>query len=188
MNDTRGEHWQFHATGLAPGRPYTLSIEGADGRSLCEPWTLSTFPPADARPERFRALFFTCAGGPGGAYDGVGERSGFLPTAIRKLTSDPADAYGSLDRGRLTPGAWADMILFDPDTVTITNMERHFDLPAGGERLLRRAPGLHGTWVNGVRVFDGEDYLSVPAPGQVLREFAPGLPTLGMPRDTAAAE
>ena len=111
-----------------------------------------------------------------------------LPTAIRKLTSDPADAYGILDRGRLAPGAWADMILFDPDTVTITNMERHFDLPAGGERLLRRAPGLHGTWVNGVRVFDGEDYLAVPAPGQVLREFAPGLPTLAMPRDSAAAE
>ncbi len=88
----------------------------------------------------------------------VRERGLFdLPTAIRKITSDPADAYGIMDRGRLTPGAWADMILFDPDVITITNMEQHFDLPAGGERLLRRAPGLHGTWVNGVRVFDGED-------------------------------
>ncbi len=85
----------------------------------------------------------------------VRERGLFdLPTAIRKVTSDPADAYGIMDRGRLTPGAWADMILFDPDVITVTNMERHFDLPAGGERLLRRAPGLHGTWVNGVRVFE----------------------------------
>jgi hypothetical protein len=53
--------------------------------------------------------------------------------------------------------------------------------------LLRRAPGLHGTWVNGVRVFDGKDYLSVPAPGQVLTEFAPGLPKLGMAQGNAAA-
>lgn len=120
----------------------------------------------------------------------VRERGLFdLPTAIRKITSDPADAYGIIDRGRLTQGAWADMILFDPDEISITNMERHFDLPAGGERLLRRAPGLHGTWVNGVRIFDGDDYITVPAPGQVLTEFASGLPKLGMVRgDAAAAE
>ncbi len=79
------------------------------------------------------------------------------------------------------------MILFDPDTITITNMERYFDLPAGGERLLRRAPGLYGTWVNGVRVFDGDDYISVPAPGHVLTEFARCLPKLGMLQDGAAA-
>ena len=112
----------------------------------------------------------------------VRERGLFdLPTAIRKVTSDPADAYGIVDRGRLVPGAWADMILFDPETITITKMEQHFDLPAGGERLMRRVPGLHGTWVNGVRVFDGEDYLTVPAPGCVLTEFAGSAPKLGMP-------
>ena len=111
-----------------------------------------------------------------------------LPTAIRKVTSDPADAYGISDRGQLTPGAWADMILFDPETISITNMERHFDLPAGGERLLRRAPGLKGTWVNGVQVFDGENYLDVEAPGEVLTKFSGGLPTLGMATARAAAE
>lgn len=111
-----------------------------------------------------------------------------LPLAIRKVTSDPADVYGIIDRGRLTPGAWADMILFDPETIAITKMERHFDLPAGGERLLRRAPGLMGTWVNGVRVFDGEDYRDVPAPGQILSQFAGTQPTLGMGSARAAAE
>ena len=117
----------------------------------------------------------------------VRERGLFdLPTAIRKVTSDPADAYGIIDRGRLTVGAWADMILFDPDTISITKMERHFDLPAGGERLLRRAPGLLGTWVNGVQVFDGEDYLTVPAPGQVLTKFSTERPSLGMPQAAAA--
>ena len=83
MNDTAGEYWQFHATGLEPARRHELSLVGADGRALCEPWPLSTFPAPDARPERFRMLFFTCAGGPGGTYSGIGDRSGFLPTAIR---------------------------------------------------------------------------------------------------------
>jgi N-acyl-D-aspartate/D-glutamate deacylase len=105
-----------------------------------------------------------------------------LPTAIRKVTSDPADVYGIVDRGRLVPGAHADMILFDPDTIGITKMERHRDMPAGGERLLRRATGLHGTWVNGVKVFDGADYVPhARGPGEVLTQFTPGKPTLAMP-------
>ena len=83
MNDTAGVFWQFHAAGLRPDRPYSLALTGSDGRSLCEPWTLSTFPAPEARPERFRLLFFTCAGGPGGTYSGIGNRSGFLPAVIR---------------------------------------------------------------------------------------------------------
>ena len=83
MNDTAGECWQFHVTDLEPGRPHSLSLLGADGRSLCEPWDLSTFPAPDTSPDRFRLLFFTCAGGPGGSYEGIGERRGFLPTVIR---------------------------------------------------------------------------------------------------------
>ena len=111
-----------------------------------------------------------------------------LPTAIRKVTSDPANVYGIMDRGQLTKGAWADMILFDPETIGITKMERHFDLPAGGERLLREAPGLMGTWVNGVQVFDGENYLEVEAPGEVLTKFSSAPPTLGMNTGQMAAE
>ena len=83
MNDTAGEHWQFYTAGLEPARRYELSLVGAGGASLCEPWPLSTFPARDATPERLRMLFFTCAGGPGGTYGGIGDRSGFLPTAIR---------------------------------------------------------------------------------------------------------
>ena len=105
-----------------------------------------------------------------------------LPTAIRKVTSDPADVYGIQDRGRLTVGAFADFILFDPDTITITRLERHHDMPAGGERLLRRAPGLLGTWVNGVQVFDGENYVRLArGPGHVLTQFVQGSPKLAMP-------
>ena len=75
--DTERQFWQFQASGLAPGRRYTLSLTAADGTSLCEPWNLGTFPAADARPERCRVLFFSCAGGH--------ERLplGFLPSSIR---------------------------------------------------------------------------------------------------------
>ena len=85
-------------------------------------------------------------------------------------------------------GAFADMILFDPDTITITRTERHRDMPAGGERLLRRAPGLFGTWVNGVRVFDGTNYvLHARGPGEVLTRFTQGKPALAMPERASAA-
>jgi len=75
MMDTRGEMWAFHATGLGPGRRYALSLRASTGRLLCQPWDLSTFPSPDARPEKLRVLFFTCAGGH--------EALGFLPFAVR---------------------------------------------------------------------------------------------------------
>jgi len=74
-NDTQGEFWQFHATGLRPDHRYRLSLVAAGGAALCEPWDLSTFPARDARPDRVRVLFFTCAGGH--------DANGFLPTATR---------------------------------------------------------------------------------------------------------
>ena len=42
MSDTRGEHWQFHASGLRPGQRYMLSLTAGSGAVLCEPWELST--------------------------------------------------------------------------------------------------------------------------------------------------
>src|SRR5262249_44906068 len=65
MGDTRGEHWHFHAGDLAPGRSYRLALAGKNGAALCEPWELATFPAPDERPERFRVLCVSCAGGHG---------------------------------------------------------------------------------------------------------------------------
>ncbi len=83
MSDTAGEYWQFHAGQLQPGRRYTLSLQDTNGQSLCEPWPLSTFPSPTADPERLRVLFYTCAGGTSGTYEGIGQREGFLPAGIR---------------------------------------------------------------------------------------------------------
>ena len=72
---TSGEHWHFYATDLAPGRRYPLSLAGGDGRALCQPWELATFPGPDERPSLFRLLIYSCAGGH--------EAFTFLPPAVR---------------------------------------------------------------------------------------------------------
>lgn len=104
-----------------------------------------------------------------------------LEEAVRKLTSELADIYGIPERGRIAPGAWADLILFDPEQIRITKPIRVNDLPGGAPRLIREAPGLMGVWVNGVQVFDGQDYSrpTVP-PGQILTHFSGERPTTGM--------
>ncbi len=40
-----------------------------------------------------------------------------LGEAIRRMTSLPASTFGLEDRGRLTPGAVADVVIFDPGTI-----------------------------------------------------------------------
>jgi N-acyl-D-amino-acid deacylase len=97
-----------------------------------------------------------------------------LQEAVRRLTSDPATKYRIPDRGRIAPGAWADLVLFDPATVGPSALERRRDLPAGGTRMIRRPEGIHGVWVNGTQVHDGKDYAPLASgPGQVLTTFLP---------------
>ena len=95
-----------------------------------------------------------------------------LAEGVRRLTSDAADKYRIPGRGRIVPGAWADMMLFDPNTVGVSALQRRDDLPGGGSRMVRQAQGLHGVWVNGQQVHDGTDYLPLDSgPGHVLTEF-----------------
>ncbi len=103
----------------------------------------------------------------------VRERGDFtLQEGIRRLTSHPADLYGIQNRGRLAVGAHADMLLFDPATVGISPAERVADLPGGGRRTIRRPTGVHGVFCNGVKTFDGTDYVKhAKGPGHVLDRF-----------------
>jgi N-acyl-D-aspartate/D-glutamate deacylase len=85
-----------------------------------------------------------------------------------------ADAYRIRDRGRLQPGAWADLMLFDPRTVGRGEKRRVNDLPTGASRLDTPAVGLHGVWVNGVRAVDERGVVKSDArPGRLLRDFGP---------------
>ena len=95
-----------------------------------------------------------------------------LQEGVRRLTSDAADKYRIAERGRIAPGAWADLLLFDPATVGVSGLRRAADLPGGGARMIRRPQGVHGVWVNGVQVHDGNDYAALEAgPGAVLDRF-----------------
>ena len=104
----------------------------------------------------------------------VREKQSFtLEDAIRRLTSMPAKAYRLIDRGVIRPGAFADLLLFDPATVGRGPLRRVYDLPGGESRLIRDPLGVHGVWVNGTMVFDGKAYVPhAHPPGHVLDTFA----------------
>ena len=94
-----------------------------------------------------------------------------LEDAIRRLTSLPADLFSIRDRGRLSPGMFADLLLFDKDKVDIGPLHRVNDLPNGETRMLRDPIGVRGVWVNGQMVFNGKQYIDIPSPGKLLRSW-----------------
>jgi N-acyl-D-aspartate/D-glutamate deacylase len=122
-------------------------------------------------------LVYLCDAGFGLYFLGhwVRERGAFdLAEGVRRLTSHQAALYGIPDRGRIAPGAFADLLLFDPATVGISAARRVNDLPGGGPRTLRDPKGVHGVFVNGVKVFDGKDYVKLGhGPGMLLDRFLP---------------
>ncbi len=96
-----------------------------------------------------------------------------LEDAARRLTGHPASVFGIRERGLLKAGYCADLLLFDPATVNRGPKSRVFDLPGGHPRLTTPAIGVHGVWVNGVRIADAEGMLpSGRRPGSLLRDCA----------------
>lgn len=95
-----------------------------------------------------------------------------LEKAVHKLTLESAKLFGIKDRGSIEKGAWADLLLFDPATVNRGPSQRLNDLPSGASRLTTPSVGVHGVWVNGQKIADGEGLLSqAPLAGQVIREY-----------------
>jgi N-acyl-D-aspartate/D-glutamate deacylase len=88
--------------------------------------------------------------------------------AVRQLTDIPARLYGLRDRGRLVPGAFADVVVFDPATIGHTPVRTRDDLPGGASRLYAEATGVRHVLVNGTEIArDGE--FTGATPGSVLR-------------------
>ena len=91
-----------------------------------------------------------------------------LEHAVHKLTWAPAQLYGFTDRGLLKPGMAADIVAFDPDTISPLDTQRVHDLPGGEERITVGATGIACTIVNGVPLMEHGQHTGV-YPGKLLR-------------------
>jgi N-acyl-D-amino-acid deacylase len=82
-----------------------------------------------------------------------------LEAAIHKMTALPARRLGLTDRGIIRPGAWADLVAFDPSAVTDrATFENPHQYPAG----------IPHVWVNGVQVLSGGEQTGA-LPGRSVR-------------------
>ena len=85
-----------------------------------------------------------------------------LEEAVHRMTSLAAEHMGIKDRGRITPGMFGDLVLFDPATVIdrATPAEPHLV-----------SVDIARVWVNGAEVFaDGKT--TAARPGKVIRRAA----------------
>ncbi len=82
-----------------------------------------------------------------------------LPEAIRKFSALPAQRMRLTDRGVLKQGMWADVVVFDPETVRDLAT---FDDPN------RLSEGMDYVLVNGVPVIE-DGKMTGALPGKVLR-------------------
>jgi N-acyl-D-aspartate/D-glutamate deacylase len=91
-----------------------------------------------------------------------------LEEAIRQLTDLPARLYGVRDRGRIAEGWFADLVVFDADTVGAGPVHFRDDLPAGASRLYAEADGIEHVFVNGTEIVRGREFTGA-TPGTVMR-------------------
>ncbi|CAD5257418.1 MULTISPECIES: amidohydrolase family protein [unclassified Imperialibacter] len=82
-----------------------------------------------------------------------------LEEAIRKLSSMPAENMGIRKRGRLVPGYYADVVIFDPATI-----QDH----ATFENPHQLSTGVTDVWVNGVQVLSNSEHTG-SFPGRAVR-------------------
>jgi N-acyl-D-aspartate/D-glutamate deacylase len=112
----------------------------------------------------------------------VRDRKAFTPEEfVHRFADAPARLYGLTDRGRLLPGSWADVVVFDPDTVGSTGLETVQDFPGGVSRLTARSSGVNHVVVAGRPVVvDGA--LTGERPGRLLRSGRDTETVLARPR------
>jgi N-acyl-D-aspartate/D-glutamate deacylase len=85
-----------------------------------------------------------------------------LEDAVRKMTSLPAQTLRLKDRGLLKEGYWADVVVFDPSTVSD---------PATYEMPQQYAKGVPFVFVNGMAVIDSGNHTGA-RPGKII--YGPG--------------
>ena len=116
------------------------AIDGPTARGVPHPRTFGTFPRVFGRYVR-------------------GRRTLDIGDAIRRMTSLAADQFGIAERGRIVPGAYADLVLFDADKIVDTaTYDRPYAYPLG----------IEAVWVNGRAVVRGGTPTGA-RPGRALR-------------------
>jgi N-acyl-D-aspartate/D-glutamate deacylase len=91
-----------------------------------------------------------------------------IEQAIDIMVTQPAEAFGLTERNGLKPGNFADIVVFDPETIKVFPMESVNDLPGGGQRMIMRGEGMLYTLVNGEVMMENNTPTGT-YPGRVLR-------------------
>ena len=171
------------ARGVAPG-DFALDLALADNFETKMRWRTETpeWSQAVEKAQRDpRMIIGTSDGGAHLAKDDQADWSSYflgswvrdrkvwsLEEGIRQITQVPAALLGFHDRGTLKVGGWADMMVFDPETIGPWRKEFVRDLPGGAGRYRAYGHGVHATIVNGVPIVrEGE--LTGRLPGVVVR-------------------
>jgi N-acyl-D-aspartate/D-glutamate deacylase len=89
-----------------------------------------------------------------------------LESAVRKMTSLPADRFGLVGRGRVAEGGAADLVVFDPAVIADT---------ATYERPHRFSTGIETVVVNGVVALDAD---GIRRAGRVIRRGTAAAPSV----------
>ena len=91
-----------------------------------------------------------------------------LEWVVNQQTAMTAKFFGFTDRGRLQAGLKADINIIDFDNLRLNAPRIHYDLPAGGKRLLQRVDGYEATIVAGQVVFENSEPTGA-LPGKLVR-------------------
>ncbi len=95
--------------------------------------------------------------------------------AVELCSTNPAKIFGCTQKGSVTVGKDADLVLYDPDkefTISVSNMHSDYD------HTIWEGKTLHGypvqTYVRGKLVYDNGDFVGEPGFGQFIKREASG--------------
>ena len=143
---------------------YFLMSEPNIRKEIAEPWVTFGSDAAALAPEGVFMKFSTHPRAYGNFANLLGKyvRQGqviSLSEAVRRLTSLPASTLGLSDRGMLKPGNFADVVVFNPVTISA---------PATYENPKQYATGILHVFVNGKHVVRNGEHTGAK-PGRVVR-------------------
>ncbi|MGD2142796.1 MAG: amidohydrolase family protein, partial [Candidatus Bathyarchaeota archaeon] len=167
------EHVEKSVSGEVEGRfsfiSFNMSEENVD-KMMKKPWVMTSsdgrihapYGPLVERNPAVHPRFYGAFPRVLGRY--VRERGVLtLEAAVRKMSSLGAQRLGLMDRGFIAKGMWADITLFDPETV----LDKADYTPP--EKSIKYPEGIPYVMVNGILTIDEGEHTGVLA-GKVLRK------------------